>query len=273
MHEHTSPLKIAFGFLAAFLAVIVLFSATYIVKPGTVGVVVTMGDVAERFSPPGFGWKKPFITSVHEVSVRAQNRPLTSDCFSSDLQHLNTTVAVIYRIPEKQAVTIYKDYSGDPFDALISSRVQEALKEATATMSAEHIAKNREIVKKQTLEASKKKIGDLLDIVDINIVNIGLSPQLTSAIEAKMVQEQEVAKAQFIKQRTQTEAETAAIKAKGEAEAIQIRGDALTKNPRALEMQLLEKWDGRAPLVIGSGGATGTQFILPITHHGNGTNQ
>ena len=272
MHN-SSPAKIIIGFLAAFVAIVFLFSATYIVKPGTVGVLVTMGDVAERFSPPGFGWKKPFIASVHDVNVRAQSRPMVADCFSSDLQHLTTTVSVIFRIPEKQAVTIFKDYSGDPFEALINSRVQEALKEATATMSAEHIAKNREVVKKQTLEASRKKVGDLLEIIDINLVNIGLSPQLTSAIEAKMVQEQEVAKAQFIKQRAQTEAETAAIKAQGEANAIQIRGDALTKNPRALEMQLLEKWDGRAPLVIGQAG-TGTQFILPLTRtSSNATNQ
>ena len=41
------------------------------------------------------------------------------------------------------------------------------------------------------------------------------------------------------------------IRAKGEAESILIRGDALKKNPAFVDLQIVDRWDGIAPLVIG----------------------
>ena len=68
-----------------------------------------------------------------------------------------------------------------------------------------------------------------------------------------MVQEQEASKSKYFQQRVQVEADTAVIKAKGEAESIVIRGDALKKNPEFIDLQIVDKWDGLAPVVIGGG--------------------
>ena len=92
-----------------------------------------------------------------------------------------------------------------------------------------------------------------LVIEDIVIEGITLSKELERAIEAKMVQEQEAAKSKFIQQRAQIEADTAVIKAKGEAESIRIRGEALKQNPAFIDLQVVDKWDGLTPLVIGGG--------------------
>jgi prohibitin 2 len=66
-----------------------------------------------------------------------------------------------------------------------------------------------------------------------------------------MVQEQEASKSKYFQQRVQIEADTAVIKAKGEAESILIRGEALKKNPAFVDLQIVDRWDGIAPLVIG----------------------
>jgi prohibitin 2 len=82
-----------------------------------------------------------------------------------------------------------------------------------------------------------------------------------------MVQEQEAAKARFTQQKTQIEADTAIIRAKGEAEAIRVRAEAIRDNPGLIQLQIVEKWDGKAPLVIGgsgSGGAGGANILLPL---------
>jgi prohibitin 2 len=143
--------------------------------------------------------------------------------------------------------------------------VQEALKEVTALQSAEQIVKKREEIKARALVATKEKIGGILIVEDIVLENITLSKELEAAIESKMVQEQEAAKARFTQQKSQIEADTAIIKAKGEAEAIRIRGEALRDTPGLIQLQIVEKWDGKAPLVIGGGGEnTGTNFILPL---------
>jgi prohibitin 2 len=97
-------------------------------------------------------------------------------------------------------------------------------------------------------------------IEDLVIQNIRLTKELEHAIEAKMVQEQEAQRSKYVQQRAQIEADTAVIKARGEAESIRIRGEALKNNPAFVELQIVDRWDGIAPLVIGGGEG----LLLPL---------
>jgi prohibitin 2 len=249
--------------LLIFVLVITLASASYVVQPGFRGVEVTLGKVSTVFKPEGFGWKTPFITTIVPVTIRQQTRDLTADCYSSDLQQVKTELRVLFRVPEASIVQIYQGYAGDPFDSLLAPRVQEALKEVTAMQSAEQIVKNREDIKTKALAGVKQKIGTLLIVEDIVIQNIDLSKELEIAIEAKMVQEQEAAKAKFTQVKAQIEADTVVIKAKGDAESIRIRGEALKQTPAFIDLQIVEKWDGKAPLYVGGANGGGVNMLLP----------
>ncbi len=248
-----------------FVVIIVASTGTYTVEPGFRGVQVTLGKVSPAFKPEGFGMKAPMITHIHPISVRQQTRVRQAQCYSSDLQQVTVELAVLYRIPEASVVKIFQEYAGDPFETLIAPRVNEALKEVCALQSAEMIVKKREEIKSKALAAARLKIGPILTVEDMVIQNIQLSRELEAAIEAKMVQEQEAAKSRFIQQKAQIEAETFVIKAKGEAEAIAIRGEALKQNPVFIELQIVEKWDGKTPLVVG-GAAEGSpvNMLLPM---------
>ena len=242
--------------VAIFLFVIFVVgsSATYVVQPGTRGVAVTLGTVAPDFKPEGFGLKKPFLTTIHPISIRQRTRPMPAECYSSDLQQVKMEVHVLYRIPETSVVKIFQEYAGEPFDNLIAPRVQEALKEVAATQSAEQIVKRREDIKTRALELARRKIGaEFLIVTDLVIYNLALSSELETAIEMKMVQEQEAEKAKFTQLKAQIEADTAIIRAKGEAEAIQVRGAALRATPDFIKLQILQNWNGRSPLVVGGG--------------------
>jgi prohibitin 2 len=74
--------------------------------------------------------------------VRQQTKKVSAACFSSDLQQVALELRVLYRVPDKSVVEIFKQYAGDPFDSLIAPRVQEALKEVTASQTAERIGKS-----------------------------------------------------------------------------------------------------------------------------------
>jgi prohibitin 2 len=239
--------------LLIFCAVVMASSGTYVVKPGYRGVEVTMGKVSSAFKPEGFGLKAPFVTSIDQISIRQQTAEDKAECYSADLQQINVDLKVLFRVPEASVVKLFQDYAGNPFESLIAPRVQEALKEVAALQSAEQIVKNREQIKTRSLEIARRKVGTILVIEDIVIQNIALTKELEHAIEAKMVQEQEASKSKYFQQRVQIEADTAVIRAKGEAESIMIRGDALKKNPAFVELQIVDKWDGIAPVVIGSG--------------------
>jgi len=258
------PKLIVVGVLV-FVFVVASSTATYVVQPGSRGIKVTLGKAADQFLPEGFGFKTPFITTIVPVNVRQKTQNARADCFSSDLQQVTLELRVMYRVPEDSVVEIFKQYAGDPFDSLIAPRVQEAMKEVTAALTAEQIVKNREDIKQDSLEAARKKIGSILWLEDIVIRNIDLSSELERAIEAKMVAEQQAAQARFSQLQAQVEAETAVISARGEAEAIRVRGDALKLNPAFLRLKLVERWNGKSPLVVPSDADTsGAGLLLPL---------
>lgn len=79
-----------------------------------------------------------------------------------------------------------------------------------------------------------------------------------------MVAEQEATRARFVQLQTKIEAETVVIRARGEAEAIRVRGEALTLNPAFLRLQIVEKWNGRSPLVIPADPGSPAGLLLPL---------
>jgi prohibitin 2 len=262
--------KLIGGGLVIFFLIIAGSSATYVVNPGYRGVEVTLGKASNVARPEGFGFKPPFITRIYPVLVRQQAGKFDAECYSSDLQQVKIAIRVLYRIPEGKVVSLFRDYQGNPFASLVQPRVAEAIKELTAQRTAEVIVQKREEIKIGALENARKKIQDLITLDDLVLEDINLSGMLEKAIEAKMVQQQEAARARFAQQQAEVEANTAVIKAKGEAESINLRGKALTENPSVLDLQVVERWDGIVPVVVGPG-ADGANMLLPL--HTVRTNQ
>lgn len=263
--ENLSFKKIA-GWVLGVVILLFVFTAGVssfeVVNPGNRGVRVTMGKVDPQYLSEGLTFKAPFVSSIKEVSVKQWTFQVDAECFSSDLQQVNCRIKVLYRVPENKVVTIYKEYQDDVFTTLVAPRAQEAVKEITALSTAEKIVQNRELIKQKTLEEIKLKVGDLISIDDIVIENISLSKELETAIESKMVQEQEASKSKFKQMQSTIEAETKIITAKGEAEAIKIQGEALKTVPDLINLKIVEKWDGKSPLVVGD--VTGANILLPI---------
>jgi prohibitin 2 len=170
----------------------------------------------------------------------------------------------MYKTPEGKVVEIYQQYAGDPYATLIEPRLQEAIKQVTALFKAEELVKNREKIKATVLEKIKKEMVGLLTIVDFAITNIDLTDQLEKAIEDKQVKEQQALAKVYELQKAQKDAEIRMVNAKAEAEAIRITGDALAAAPKLIELELVKKWDGRAPqsVVTSQGGAN---ILLPLS--------
>lgn len=262
--------KLVGAVAAAVLLGIAALSSTTVVEPGSRGVRVTLGRVSTAFEGEGLKFKLPFITRIHQISVRQQTVELTTDCYSSDLQQVRAALRILYRIPENAVVPMFREFEGSEYSGLIEPRVVEALKEAASAQSAELIVQNREVIKQQTLEATRKKIGDLpgggplILIEDITLSDLALSAELNTAIEQKMTQREETERARYVQKQAEIEAQTVIIKAKGDAESLAIRGKALRANPAFLDLQIVEKWDGIAPQVVGGGSSGGANILIPL---------
>lgn len=258
------------GAVLIFVLIVSATSMTTVVEPGSRGIRVTLGKVSPTFEGEGLKFKAPFITEIVQLSVRQQTEELSTECYSSDLQQVRATMRILYRIPENAVVPLFRDYEGAEYQALIAPRVVEALKEAASAQSAELIVQNREAIKLQTLEATRKKIGELpeggplISIEDITLSDLTLSAELNAAIEQKMTQREEAERARFVQRQAEIEAQTVIIKAKGDAESIDIRGKALRESPAFLKLQIVERWDGTSPLVIGGATGTGANVLMPL---------
>ncbi len=243
--------------------VVAAASGTYIVDPGHRGVLVTLGKVSPQFKTEGFGLKAPFISTVIPYSIKQRAAEMNAAVISKDLQEVHTQIRVLYRIPEKSVVQIHQQFKGDPFLSLIQPRVDEAIKEVAKEHTANQIVQERAAIKKRVVESARQKVGELLMVVDVVVEDISLSKNLEIAIERKMVQEQEANKAIFEQQKAQIDAQIAVVRAKGEAESIRIQGEALANNPELISLEIVRKWNGRAPRAVG-GNAGGAQMLLPL---------
>jgi len=257
------------GAIVIFIAVIAASQATQVVEPGHRGVRVTLGKVSPVFEQEGLVIKPPFITQIHQVSIQQQTEELACELYSSDLQQVNAKLRILYRVPEGSVVNLFQNFDGDPFPTLIAPRVVEALKEVASMQSAEMIVQNRETIKLEALESTRKKIGEtsgagpIVVIEDITISDLTLSPELNAAIEQKMAQREEAEQAKFVQRQAEIEAQTAIIKARGDGEAISIRGKALRDNPAFIQLEIVDKWDGISPVVVGGEGDA-AKVMLPL---------
>lgn len=261
------------GALAGIIGLVVVFafllSCFTVVNPGHRGVRVTLGKVAAEPLGEGLAFKWPLgMSKIEEIDVKQQQSEDVAACFSSDLQTVQVKFSVMYKLVPNHVVSLYQDFKGDPYATLIAPRIQESLKQVTAKYTAEAIVQKREEVREETRKRLTTAIGEKIQIVDLNIVNIDLTKELEQAIEAKMVQQQAALKKEFELNSERKEAEIVAVKAEAEAKATTIRGEALLNNPLVLQMEIIKKWNGISPTVVVVGGdAAGTnagQIILPI---------
>jgi prohibitin 2 len=241
----------------------VLVSSWKVVSPGYVGVRVTLGSVSAEALPAGLYWKWPLITSIHEISTQQQTIPDKASCFSKDMQTVTVEVTTLIRIPADQAVGLYVKYHGDAYEALVKPRVQENLKQVSALYTAEELVQKREELREKSRTRVVAAVGDIIAVVDMNIVNVDLTDELEKAIEAKMVQQQESLAMQFKVDREKKQAEITVVQATAEAESVRIKGAAIAGNPKIIDLEVVKKWDGKSPttVVIGNGQAS---TVLPL---------
>lgn len=255
--------EVKLGLLVVLVIIAFVFGSSfvYVIDPGFRGVAVTLGKVSQEVKGEGLGVKLPW-TSIRQVEVRQKTVEHTSLVFSKDQQELKMHFKVFYKPKDSEVVTLFQKYSGDPFTSLVLPRIEESLKEQTVLLEATQILNEREKVKMRALEAAQKKIEKLVDVQDLSLVDIDFSPELKTAIEAKMVASQQAQKAVYLKNQAQVEAETALIKAQGEANAIKVQGEALRSNPAVLQLEIVRKWDGVSPTTVVNGNSG--SVLLPL---------
>ncbi len=239
---------------AVALIAIVALNCVTIVKAGHTGVVVTLGKVNESVLQEGIHVKAPFVQQVVMIDNRITKLEVDTEAFSKDLQTVQTTLAINYRVDTAKSYSIYKNIGKDYETVLVVPAVNEVLKATTALYTAEESVTNRSLISEGLVNGLNEKLNEIgLYVTDVNIVNYDFSEAYINAIEEKQVAQQKLLKAETEKQTiiTNAEAEAEALKIKAEAEAEANAIIAASITDALVDYNKIEKWDGSLPQVTG----------------------
>lgn len=266
MEENSAPVKsrrkllwkiIPIIVIVALIASMIGFKGYVIVEPGNRGVVVELGKVNETVMGEGFHLKVPFIQTVIPINVqvqKAQSQQITS---SKDLQTVNTTIAVNFRLDPDNVNKLYQEVGVEYKEKVVDPAISESLKSITAQYTAEELISKRSEVSSKIKDTLSKKLSVYyMKLDDINITEFDFSAEFNQAIEEKQIAEQQAKKATLDLQRIEVEAQQKIAQAKAEAESLKIQKDLITPEMVELrkveaQLQAISKWDGKLPTVTG----------------------
>lgn len=189
------------------------------VPAGHVGVVEHFGQVRESTLSPGFHMTG-FFEHVHPVDTRTQRHNYKTECFSSDIQQVDLSIAVNENISPDAAYKLYTTVGMNYLENLLEPRLLENTKVVISKYTAESLIANREKLSAEVLVKMQEDMAQYgINVTAISIENIDFTDQYEAAIEAKQVATQEKQKAQTEQERMTMETEQAAKRKKIEADA------------------------------------------------------
>ena len=241
--------------LALPFAVIVAEAFT-VVAAGHVGVQVTLGEVNPNALTEGVHFVNP-ISSVREVDDRLQRAELKgASAGTKDMQQVHTDIVVGYRLSGSKVPHIYKEFGLDVDSKVLGPAINEAFKAVTAKYNSEELITKRDEVSQAITQHITNKVAQFdISISNVSLVNFGFSAEYQKAIEQKVIATQAKLKAEQDLQRIEVEAKSRIAQAEGEAKAIAIQAQAIQSNGGAqyVQLQWIEKWDGKMPNTVVNG--------------------
>jgi regulator of protease activity HflC (stomatin/prohibitin superfamily) len=243
---NSNPVFKLFGIaVAAFILVILLFSAVARVDSGQVGVLTLFGRVTGEVLPEGIHLINP-LKANHEMSIRTQEIKESASVPSSEGLVMNLDTSLIYHLNPEKAAEVYQKIGPNYMTVLIEPNLRAAIRESTASHSANALyTGEREMVAKQIYNQLSDKLGQRGLIVEsVLLRDIGLPLALKSSIESKQQAEQEALAMNFRLQKETQEAQRKRIEAAGIRDFQQIVAQGIS--PQLLEWKGIEATENLA---------------------------
>jgi len=251
--------KYVYGALAGGALVLIVFilNTFTIVPPGSMGVQVTMGTVNPVALESGWQFVNP-ISSVKDVNVQIQRGTMEGAAAGTkDLQQVHTDIVANYHLSPEKVALIYRDFGLNVVDKVLAPSLNEAFKSVTGHYTSEELITKRDEVSQAVLAQVRNKVAQFdINIDSVSLVNFGFSKAYQDSIEAKVIATQQKQKAEQDLQRIEVEAKSRIAQAEGEAKAIAIQAQAIQSNggQQYVQLQWIEKWDGKMPNTVVNGG-------------------
>ncbi len=124
------------GFIVFLLFLIIPLSVTTI-NSGEVGIRVRFGKVIEKRTQEGINFTIPFVEKIAKMNVKVQKTEVKTSSSSKDLQEVDMSIAVNYRIDSDRAIELYKTVGTGYETIILEPAIEESIKAVTSKYTAE----------------------------------------------------------------------------------------------------------------------------------------
>ena len=247
-------------------ALVALGSASFtIIEEGYIGVKYQFGKIVDDSLSAGLNFKVPFVQTIRQVDVREQMYQMDANAYTKDTQTvegIQTKLNYVYDRGELSNI-IRNVGINNVESKLLIPQMQSIVKNEIGQYKAEDLVQNRTVVQESIEEKLRSSLGQSgIIVVSFAIENLDFEDGFEEAIRAKVVAEQEALKMQNKTKEKEELARQTVIEAQAEAESQKIRADAeayaieaiqkqLQQSPEYIELQRVQKWDGKYPQVMG----------------------
>jgi regulator of protease activity HflC (stomatin/prohibitin superfamily) len=226
------------------------------VKSGHTGVFTRYGAVDKSPAREGLHWYNPLTTDLIVMDTQVQRGEGTASTYTRDTQLADIKYVINYQLNPNSAPSMYRAYGEDWFNRIAPQVVVASIKDEFGKWNAVQAIERREELQRRVAARIIPGLSKRNIIVHgFEITDISYSKAFEAAVEAKQVA---VERANAERNRTvqvEEQAKQRIVAAKGEAEAMSLRAQALEKNPKLVQYQAIEKWDGKLPVNMYGGSA------------------
>lgn len=230
------------------IAAVLVSSSVTTVDTGHRGIKVRFGQVVGEGLPEGLYFVNPFTTHIAQMDVRILKWEANTQAYTKDVQQADVHFTLTYRLDPTKAHTVYREVGEDWSAKLVSQVVNEQIKRVFGQYEAVRLIEARD----EAARTIERDIRDTLSqrsvlVTGFQLTNIDYTDEFERAVEAKVVAVQNAIAEQNRTVQIEQQAKQKVISAEAEAKSMQIRAQALEANPKLVEWEAVQKWDGKLP--------------------------
>lgn len=250
------------------LALLIAIPASvFSISTGEIGVVKVFGE-AKEIVYPGINFRFWLTSTVDVYDIKTREISFDFQAYSKDAQTVTGQLTVQYQIKPEMVLEINRQYGSiEVLEQKLRAIILERAKSVFSDKGAMLIVESRSSLSGEI----EQRVTPMMEqyhvtVTTVALADISFNDAFESAVEQKMVAEQEKLRAEYDKEKAiikadeqlavaEREAKAVIQKAQGDAEALTIMQDAWSTLSSEVKEAMLrqtfyEKWDGVLPNVM-----------------------
>lgn len=241
--------RLGAGVVGFLWGVVTLLATIHVVDYGHVGIVREFGSIERIASDDGLTLTFPW-QNFEQENVQTQSLLSESDCYNGRVEQCYETfssesidvfiVGVLnFHIDAANVRTLREKIGPNYKEKVVLPRINQVLKDETVKYRAVDITPNREAIRNAVRDRLTRELAeDGIAVEDFLLRNVDFKDEVKTAIDKKVIAEQEAAAAQQQIAVAEAQAKQKAAEAQGNADKLRIEAQGQAEANRAVSASL-----------------------------------